>query len=80
MTNEQPVQTPAAPAGEEIHLPGPSAVPFATGVAVTLVVIGLGISIWISALGAVGLVACIYRWVNDTRRDIAELPEAPESE
>ena len=79
MTNEQPVQTPAAPAGEEIHLPGPSAVPFATGIAVTLVVIGLGISLWITALGAVGLVACLYRWISDTRKSIAELPEAPES-
>ncbi len=80
MSNDQPVQTPAAPAGEEIHLPAPSAVPFATGIAVTLVVIGLGLSLWITALGAVGLVACIYRWVNDTRHEIAELPEAPESD
>ena len=75
MRNDQPVQTPAAPVGEEIHLPGPSAIPLLTGIATTLVVVGLGLSIWISAIGAVGLVLCILRWVGDTRRDIAELPE-----
>jgi hypothetical protein len=80
MTNDQPVQTPAAPASEEIHLPSSSAVPLAAGIAVTLVVIGMGISLWISALGAVGLVACLHRWIGDSRSEIAELPEAPESD
>jgi len=80
MTNDQPVQTPAPPASEEILLPAPSAVPLAAGIALTLVVIGLGISVWISVLGAVGLAASLYRWIGDSRRDISELPEAPEAD
>ena len=76
MSDNQPVQTQAAPAGEEIHLPGPSAIPLFTAIAITLVVIGLGLSLVISAIGAVLLVICIVRWISDTRRDIAHLPEA----
>lgn len=75
MSDHEPVQTPAPPVSEEIHLPGPSAIPLLTGIAVTLVVVGLGLSIWISVIGAAGLVWCLLRWVGDTRRDIAELPE-----
>ena len=80
MNTNQPVQTPAAPASEEIHLPAASAVPLAAGIALTLVVVGFGVSLWISALGALGLVACVSRWIGDTRSDVAELPEAPESD
>lgn len=75
MSNDQPVQSPAPPVSEEIHLPGPSAIPLLTGISTTLVVVGLGLSLWISVVGAIGLVLCILRWVGDTRSDIAELPE-----
>ena len=77
MRDDQPVQVQAEPAGEEIHLPGSSAIPLLTAIAVTLVVVGLGTSIIISLIGAVFLVLCLVRWVADTRHDIGELPEAP---
>jgi hypothetical protein len=70
---EHPNQAP--PAGEELHLPGPSIKPFMTAIAITLIVIGTTINIILSIVGLIGLVVLVLRWVGDTRRDIAELPE-----
>ena len=67
--------TPAPPAGEPIHLPGPSVLPFLCAIAITLVVIGTTINIIISIVGLIMLVVVVWKWVGDTRRDIAELPE-----
>jgi Flp pilus assembly protein TadB len=67
---------PAPPPGEELHLPGPSLLPFLCAIAITLVVIGTTISIWISVVGLVALVLIVWRWIGDTRRDVAELPES----
>jgi len=66
---------PAPPAGEEIHLPGPSLLPFACAIALTLMVIGTTINLILSAIGLVAFVIIVIRWVADTRRDVAELPE-----
>jgi Flp pilus assembly protein TadB len=66
---------PAPPAGEEIHLPGPSLLPLLCAVSITLIVIGTTINLILSVIGLVALVLIIIRWVADTRRDIAELPE-----
>ena len=67
--------TPAPPAGEQLHLPGPSIKPFITAIAITLVVIGTTINIIISIFGLIVLVIVVWQWIKDTRRDIAELPE-----
>ena len=71
--DEHPV--PAPPAGEELHLPGPSILPLLTAVAITMIVVGTTISLIISIVGLVALVIILWRWVSDTRRDVAELPE-----
>jgi Flp pilus assembly protein TadB len=73
--NEGEHPGPAPPAGEELHLPGPSVLPFAAAIAITLVVIGTTINLIISIVGLIALVYIIVRWVRDTRRDVAELPE-----
>jgi Flp pilus assembly protein TadB len=70
---DHPAQAP--PAGEEIHLPGPSILPLLAAIAITLTVVGTTISLVISAFGLIALVIIVIRWVNDTRRDVAELPE-----
>ena len=69
-------ETGAPPVGEEIHLPGPSALPVITAVGVTLTVIGTTIDwkVW-SPIGLVIVVVCIILWVRDTRRAVASLPE-----
>ena len=70
---QHPTQPP--PAGEQLHLPGPSIKPFMTAIAITLIVIGTTINIIISIVGLIALVIIVLLWVGDTRRDIAELPE-----
>ena len=72
---ESEVQRPAPPAGEEIHLPGPTILPFVTAIGITLIVVGTTLSWFISGLGAVVLVVAVIRWIADTRRDVAALPE-----
>lgn len=71
--NEHPTQAP--PAGEQLHLPGPSIKPFITAIAITLAVIGTTINIILSIVGLIALVIVVLMWIGDTRRDIAELPE-----
>ncbi len=66
---------PAPPPSEEIHLPGPTILPLATAVAITLIVIGTTITWGLSIAGGILLLVCVVRWIRDTRRDIAALPE-----
>ena len=73
--SEQDHPIPAPPAGEEIHLPGPSLLPIACAVAITLIVIGTTLNLIFSAIGLVAFVIIVIRWVADTRRDVDELPE-----
>jgi type IV secretory pathway TrbD component len=63
------------PAGEDIHLPGPSVLPLLVAIAITCMVIGLTLSWWFSIFGVVLFVIATGIWVRDTRRDIDELPE-----
>ncbi len=66
---------PAPPAGEQIHLPGPTILPFAMGIGITLIVVGTTITWFVSILGGIIFVWTLVRWVRDTRRDISELPD-----
>ena len=73
MSGEPEQLTP--PAGEEIHLPGPSIIPFVSAIGITLVVIGTTIDwIW-SVLGLIIFIVTTTIWIRDTRRDIDALPE-----
>jgi hypothetical protein len=65
----------APPPGEEIHLPGPTLVPITTAVGVTFMVIGTTIGWWLSIVGLIITVLAVRRWIGDTRRDVAALPE-----
>ena len=64
----------APPAGESVHLPGPSYLPVLTALGLTLAISGIVISWVVSGIGVVIAVAAIWRWIGDTRRDISELP------
>jgi hypothetical protein len=64
----------APPAGEAVHLPGPSYLPVLTALGLTL---GLtGIVIWwpVVVIGATITVVVVWRWIRETREDISELP------
>ncbi|HEX4188797.1 MAG TPA: hypothetical protein VHY83_12945 [Solirubrobacteraceae bacterium] len=62
------------PAGEELHLPGPSILPVLTGVGITLTLVGITTYLVMTIAGAILTIACVVRWIKDTRHDIDELP------
>jgi hypothetical protein len=62
------------PAGEQVHLPGPSILPVLTGVGITLTLVGITTFIELTIIGAILTIGCVVRWIKDTRRDIDELP------
>ena len=65
----------APPAGEQIHLPGPSIIPLVSAIGITLAVIGTTIDwIW-SVVGLIVFVVSTVLWIRDTRRDVESLPE-----
>jgi hypothetical protein len=64
----------APPAGEAIHLPGPTYMPIVTAVGITIAVVGV-VQGWIVV--AIGLLITLYavvRWIRETRADMSELP------
>lgn len=65
----------APPVGEEIHLPGPSLLPLACAVGITLIVIGTTITPLFIVVGLVIFLVSVVRWIRDTRRDVDALPE-----
>ena len=67
--------SPVPPAGEEIHLPRPTLLPIITAAAITLIVIGTTISLVLIILGIIVLIVAVFKWVSDTSRDVAALPE-----
>jgi Flp pilus assembly protein TadB len=69
------IEQDAPPVGEEIHLPGPTLIPLASAVGITLIVIGTTISIFFMIIGAVIFILTTVRWIRETRRDVAALPD-----
>ena len=64
----------AAPAGEEIHLPGGSIQPVVLTVGITVGLVGVTTNVFLVIAGAILAVAVIIAWIRDTRREIDELP------
>ena len=64
----------APPVGEEIHLPGPSILPFLTAIGITLTLVGVTTFIEFTIIGGVLTIWCLVRWIKDTRHEIDELP------
>jgi type IV secretory pathway TrbD component len=71
--NEVPEDAP--PLGEELHIPGPSTLPFVTAIGITLMVIGTTINWIFSGIGLAIFILAVVIWIRDTRRDMAALPE-----
>ena len=65
----------APPAGEEIHLPGPTILPVVMAVGITFAVIGTTLTWLLSILGVIIFLVTLWMWIRDTRRDISQLPE-----
>ena len=69
-----PLDPDIPPAGEEIHLPGPSLLPVGFTVGATAGLIGVleGPVFWVP--GVILLLYTTIRWILETRRDIDDLP------
>ena len=64
----------APPAGEEIHLPGPSLLPLGVAVGLTVLLVGLTTNIVLVIAGGILLLVCVLRWIADVRREVDSLP------
>lgn len=62
------------PPAEEVHLPEPSYLPALTALGITLAITGVVLSWIICGIGVVIAVVAIFRWVRQTREEMAELP------
>ena len=62
------------PVGEEVHLPGPSILPVLTAIGLTLALVGVTTFIEFTVVGVILTLACVLRWIKDTREEIDELP------
>jgi hypothetical protein len=69
-----PLDPEVPPVGEEIHLPGPSALPVLSALGITLALVGATTYIELTVVGVLLTLACAVRWIKDTRHDIDELP------
>lgn len=69
-----PLDPEIPPAGDEVHLPGPTILPLLTAAGITLAVVGITISPILLIGGSILTIVCVIRWIMDTRREINELP------
>ncbi len=66
---------PAPPAGEDIHLPAESLIPILCALGITLILVGTTTNWLVTILGVIIFIPTVVRWIRDTRRDVAALPE-----
>ena len=62
------------PAGEQVHLPGPTYLPAWTAFGITIALVGVILSWVIVAIGAAITIVVVVRWINEAREDISQLP------
>jgi hypothetical protein len=72
MAEREPIAAP--PAGEEIHMPGPSIVPILNAAGLAIAILGVTFHWSVLAFGAVLFLVTLVAWVRHTARDIDELP------
>jgi Flp pilus assembly protein TadB len=70
---EQPEGALPAPS-EQIHLPDPSYLAPIMAFGITLMVVGVVLSIWMVIIGAILFLITLVRWIRQTREEMAELP------
>ena len=62
------------PPTEEIHLPEPSFLPAVLALGVTIAIVGIVFNWVVVVIGGLIVVIALYRWIAQTRREMAELP------
>jgi hypothetical protein len=61
-------------AGEEVHMPAPSALPLINAAALALTIVSITLSWWLVGFGAIVFLSTTVLWIRDVHRDIDELP------
>ena len=69
-----PLDPEVPPAGEEIHLPGPTILPVLTALGATLALIGITTFIELTVAGVLLTIYCVVRWIKEARQEYNELP------
>jgi hypothetical protein len=69
-----PLEPEVPPAGEEIHLPGPSILPLLTAVGLALLLVGLTTFPELSVIGGLLTIYTVVRWIKEARSSVDELP------
>jgi hypothetical protein len=62
------------PPTEEIHLPEPSYLPVTLAFGITIAIVGVVFSWVVVVLGAIIALISLFRWIKQTRAEMAELP------
>ena len=62
------------PPSEQIHLPDPSFLAPVMAFGITLMIVGIVLSIWMVIIGAILFLVTLVRWIRQTREEMAELP------
>jgi hypothetical protein len=63
------------PAGEDIHLPPGTPLPFLISLAISLTLVGTTIWWGWTIMGGILFVICLGLWIRDTRREVSHLPD-----
>ena len=64
----------APPAGEEIHMPEPSLLPILNAAGLALAIVGITLSWFVTAGGAILFLVTLVRWIRAAAHEISELP------
>jgi hypothetical protein len=64
----------APPAGERVHMPGPSVLPIINATALAVAILNITESLFLLIAALTVFVVTAALWVRETRRDIAHLP------
>jgi predicted ABC-type sugar transport system permease subunit len=69
-----PLERPAPPVGEDIHLPGPTVLPMLVAMGFALALVGVTTFWWLIVIGGVIALACAVRWIREVRHAVDRLP------
>jgi hypothetical protein len=69
-----PLDRPVPPAGEDLHIPGPSVQPVLLAVGITTLLLGVTISWALLIAGGLLTAGVLIAWIRDARREFEELP------
>ena len=64
----------APPVGEDIHMPEPSLLPILNAAGLSLAIVGITISLIVTAVGLVLFLVTLVRWIRAATHEISELP------